>query len=133
MPLRIPSHWAVMFNIFVEFPADDPPTPAEVDAYLSDDILSVEQVGPTGRIEYDDPTRWVIDLGWYPPGDPEGTYRLCLVRDGWDDVPVRFEHRDCHVVREAFDTLTRMLAEGKRPDLIARVLADPRFPDEGRV
>lgn len=71
MPLRIPSHWAVMFNIFVEFPADDPPTPAEVDAYLSDDILSVEQVGPTGRIEYDDPTRWVIDLGWYPRETPK--------------------------------------------------------------
>ncbi|MEV0775071.1 hypothetical protein [Streptomyces sp. NPDC050428] len=133
VPLRIPSGWAVLFNIFVEFPDDDPPTPAEVSAYLSEDILLVQPVSYTGSgwAVDTDPSRWFIDLGWYSSGDPDGTYRLCLVRDGWNEVPVRFEHRDCHAVQKAFNTLTAMLAEGSGTELIARVLDDPRFLDEG--
>ncbi|MEU0627779.1 hypothetical protein [Streptomyces sp. NPDC005989] len=127
MPLRFPAGWAVIFNIFVEFPPEEPPTPAEIEAYFSEDILSAQRIAYTGDGWAVDMSADVIDLGWYPSGNPDGTYRLCLVRDGWDDVPVRFEHRDCYIVQKALDTLMRMLSEGKRATLIARVLADPRF------
>ncbi|MFE7237823.1 hypothetical protein [Streptomyces sp. NPDC057580] len=127
--MRIPAGWAVIFNIFMEFPSGDPPTPAEFEAYRGEDILSAQRIAFTGEGWAVDTSADVIDLGWYPGGDPDGTYRLCLVRDGWDNIPVQFEHRDCYAVQKALDTLTRMLSEGKRTALIARVLTDPRFLD----
>lgn len=127
MPLRIASHWVTAFNIFVEFPDDAPPTPAEVESFLSEDILSMEHVGfhPDGWKHL--PSDYLIDLGWYPGGDPDGAYRLCLLRGNWDDVPVQFEHRNCYAVQKAIDKVIAMLANGSAPALIARVLADPRF------
>ncbi|WP_330454931.1 MULTISPECIES: hypothetical protein [unclassified Streptomyces] len=128
MPLRVPAGWAILFNTFVEFPPHEPPTPAEIEAFRGEDILSAQRIIYTDDGWKVDMSAHVIDLGWYPGGDADGRYRLCLARDGWNDIPVQFEHRDCYVIRNAFDTLTRMLSEGKRLSLIARVLADPRFP-----
>ncbi|MFJ3099225.1 hypothetical protein [Streptomyces hydrogenans] len=126
MPVRVPAGWAVVFNLFIEFPIDQPPTSEEYEAYLGEDILSLQRVGVNdGRWEV---AGDVIDLGWYPGEDPSGVYRLCLVRDRWKDVPVTFEHRDCYVIQKALDTLLRMLSEGKRAEVISRVLTDPRFP-----
>ncbi|MFC8624798.1 hypothetical protein [Streptomyces anulatus] len=129
MPLRLPPGWALIFNIFVEFPADEPPTAEEVGIFHSEDILSAQRIRYTDRGWEVDMSDHVIDLGWYPGGDPSGTYRLSLVQNNWDDVHVQFEHRDCYVIQKAMDTVTRMLSEGKKPEFIARVLADPRFPN----
>ena len=32
-----------------------------------------------------------IDLGWYPDGDPDGSYRLvAILNDDWENPPVQF-------------------------------------------
>ncbi|MFF0434366.1 hypothetical protein ACFYU9_19315 [Streptomyces sp. NPDC004327] len=128
MPLRIPAGWAVIFNGFVEFPEDDPPSREETESYRGEDILSIQQIVFTGEGWSVDTASWFVDLGWYPGGDPLGSYRLCLVGDGWGDVKIRFEHRSCYVIQRALNRILRMVSDGKKVELIGRVLADPRFP-----
>jgi hypothetical protein len=124
MPLRLPSGWAVVFNNFVEFSDDSPPTDADFEAYRDEDLLSVEAVSFDGKVWRTDESGLLIDVGWYPAGDPAGSYRLALVRGGWDDVPARFEHRNCYVVKEAIDLVVGMLARGSTPEEVAELLDD---------
>lgn len=57
VPLGVPSGWIVVFNIFVAFGEDEVLTAAERSAYLSQDILSMENTrsnGTDGWERYED-------------------------------------------------------------------------------
>jgi hypothetical protein len=60
-PLRIPAHWKVTYN---EFREADPGDDEAAMAYLCEDLLQVT-CGETNVL---------VDLGWYPDGDPKGCY-----------------------------------------------------------
>ena len=64
-PLRIPAGWYIKYNMFSEY---DPDTDGREYSYeLCEDLLQLEH-------EY-----LMIDLGWYPQSDINGSYKLYLV------------------------------------------------------
>lgn len=64
-PLRISSGWKVVYNTFSEY---EPDKDSEDYSYeLSEDLLQLEN------------QNLCLDLGWYPEGDINGSYKLCLV------------------------------------------------------
>ena len=64
-PLRIPAEWAVVYNAFSEYDAEK--DGAEYAYELCEDLLQLKN------------KNLLIDLGWYPEGDIEGSYKLYLV------------------------------------------------------
>ena len=123
--LRIPSGWAVVFNNFVEM--DDPftLTSDERDAYLAQDVLALQTVsiGPDGAWSSSD-DGLVLDVSWRPAADPEGRYVVAIVRSSWEDVLLRFEHKDQVVAKNAIELSMHLLAEGYSPELAQRALQD---------
>lgn len=115
VPLRISSGWAVVFNIFVEWSREDPADVAEAMSFLSEDILSVEQVRGVGGGRATDPGGTIIDLGWAPNGDIDGEYTLSVLRGGWDGDVVELQHPDWRVVRDALDLTFAKLVGNRSP------------------
>lgn len=64
-PLRIPAGWSVKYNMFSEYDLDK--DGAEYSYELCEDLLQLEN------------QNLLIDLGWYPQGDIEGSYQLYLI------------------------------------------------------
>lgn|SRR5215831_1974191 len=122
--LRIPSGWAVITNNFVEFAPSEVASDSDRESYLDENLLSIEGIIFDGVCWRTDRSACLIDLGWYPTGDLRGSYRLALVKGSWDDVPLRFEHRDCGVMKEAIELIMRMLAAGKSAEQISELLQD---------
>ena len=74
---------------------------AETTPEFKEDLLQVTY--PDGQI---------LDVGWYPEGDPEGEYRLLAVSDGdWDmpllDFSTAEEQRLKELIIEAANTIRR--------------------------
>jgi hypothetical protein len=103
VPLRIPSCWVVVFNIFVEFEDGEPISPEDAEWYLSDDILSIERVVLSDGRWVSEPGDWLLDLGWSAPGDVDGEYVLTVLHGGWDDPCAVFRSRSCRAVQQAID------------------------------
>ena len=76
-PLRIPAGWKVNYNKFFDI---EPSDLQENDINwidFTEDILQMEY-------KYKD-IYIIIDLGWYPDIDPNGNFRLVVVKDeGWE-------------------------------------------------
>ncbi|WP_165250579.1 hypothetical protein [Paludisphaera soli] len=74
-PLRIPTGWEIQWNMFLDtesgFEADD-----HASIGFGEDLLQLVH----GRNSV------LIDLGWYPDGDPHGTFRLLAIRKSPDDT-----------------------------------------------
>lgn len=71
-PLRIPAGWKITYNMFSEY--DPEKDSSEYSYELCEDLLQLEN------------QNLLIDLGWYPEGDIEGSYKLYLV-DTTKDYP----------------------------------------------
>lgn len=91
-----------MFNNFVELDLERLDA-HDVAAYLSVDLLSLEARRYRGEAEAGAPADFVLDLGWYPGGDPDGEYRLRLLRSGWDDIVASFSHRNQDKMQSAIE------------------------------
>ncbi len=113
VPLRIPSGWLVVFNNLVELPSLETLTADERDAYLSQDLLSLQSSAPAGH---------VIDVGWRPDGDPSGSYRLRVVTEPGSTVAVRLDTRDLGAIRDAIELCALRLNEGMSVDAIQQEL-----------
>jgi hypothetical protein len=106
VPLRIPSGWAVTFNIFWEM---DPLMEGGKFVNANDftqDLLVLERIVPQG-------SGWpayILDLGWYPDGDAHGSYRLVLKDRDADGTLKTFESRDRDEIREKLDAWLDVLS-----------------------
>lgn len=116
--LQVPSGWHVVFNNLVELPPVETLTAEECDAYLSQDLLSVQSTATTGTPS----AGYVIDVGWTPDGDPAGAYRLRVVMDSWSTIALRLETRHLDVVRDAIGLCALRLNEGVPVDAIQHQL-----------
>lgn len=82
-PLRIPELWNVEYNTFID---TDPKemenmSPLERALRFTESLLQMS-------FERDN---LVLDLGWYPEGDPQGKYRLLLLRGiDWENPLVSY-------------------------------------------
>ena len=98
IPLRIPSGWATVFNIFFhQVPRVEDGVFVNGHAF-GEDLLSIEQVS-VGRGE----PGFILDLGWYPPEEPEGRYRLTFLYESWEQVICSVESRDPLDIRALID------------------------------
>lgn len=112
VPLRIPSGWAVIINHF----ADEDPVIKDGrivnDHFYSEDLLYIETIrGDDGR--------WVnnveghtIELGWLPESDPNGRYRLELLRSHLNHLLLEVESRDRQIIRVAIERAMEMVTQG---------------------
>lgn len=64
-PLRISTGWKVKYNVFSEYDVEK--DGEEYAEELCEDLLQLEK------------KNLLIDLGWYPEGDMQGSYQLYLV------------------------------------------------------
>lgn len=112
----------MLFNNFVEFKVGEQPTECDYELYLTQDILSMRQILPEagGFSEEDGALR--IYLGWYPDGEPDGSYRIDLHRKGADERFNFFEHRNFTDIRKALELCLSLGARYAGNDEIERAL-----------
>jgi hypothetical protein len=110
VPLRIPAGWTVVANTFAEI--DDPRELSGDDqrAHLAQDLLQLR----AGEL--------ILDLSWVPEGDPEGRYRLELVRDNWNETLLRVENPRADFMRHAIDLCLSELARDADPASLQALL-----------
>ncbi|SDH40512.1 hypothetical protein [Desulfosporosinus hippei] len=81
-PLRLLGGWTVEFNNFCECEPDNCRNFGEI---FVEDLLRLTNIK----------FNLILDLGWYPDGDRNGAYELCLVKDyKWEKPLEVFESRD---------------------------------------
>ncbi|PNV60641.1 hypothetical protein C0033_17920 [Clostridium sp. chh4-2] len=90
-PIRIPSGWEVLFNNLTELEPDDVPKTADEiwNFQFVQDILYIRNRRTRKKDHKVYEHELGIDLGWYPDGDPEGFFRLVVVKDGDWENPLR--------------------------------------------
>jgi hypothetical protein len=76
LPLRVPSGWAILFNILADMPDVSKLSSKDRENWLSDDIFSAVTLKLDPRA--DGWLTWLdgprIDVSWRDPADPEGRY-----------------------------------------------------------
>lgn len=100
--LRIPTGWEVEWNIFL----DEEPTFEAGDQKsigFGEDLLQISNKR----------NAVLIDLGWYPQGDPQGRFRLLAIR----------KTSDKEEMRSSWDKPLRML-EGRSKAEIVQAIED---------
>jgi len=112
VPLRIPDGWAVVTNNF----GDEDPIVRDGhlvnDQYYCEDLLSIERIKHEGGLWVNDSDGHAVDLGWYPDSDPEGNYRLVVMRRDWNNVLVKIESKDRQVIRVAIERCLELITQG---------------------
>lgn len=95
-PLRIPSGWTIMFNKLEDLEVE---TLSEEDtAWLTvfvEDIMHLYKKNKRKRKKQIEEQTISIDLGWYPDGDVNGSFRLiALLNHNWDEPLLEFSSRN---------------------------------------
>lgn len=96
-PLRIPGGWTVNFNDFMDI---DPSKISDEDDdkwlfYFSEDLLYISTEITRKRNEQTEIQTLGIDLGWYPEGDPNGSFKLqAILNDNWENPLLSFSSRN---------------------------------------
>ena len=80
-PLRIQAGWKVEYNNFTAYDISLN-NKNEMFSYLVEDLLQLS------FHKEDSSVRLIIDLGWYPSGDANGSYKLFMVKDSNWSVPL---------------------------------------------
>ncbi|MBA2943747.1 hypothetical protein HZF08_36345 [Paenibacillus sp. CGMCC 1.16610] len=81
-PIRLLGGWMVEFNNFYEC---EPDNCDDFAAYFVEGLLQIT------NNEYN----LVLDLGWYPNSDKNGTYELFLIKDyNWENPLEYFQSRN---------------------------------------
>lgn len=78
-PLRIPAGWMIAQNNFYDVAPNSVLNEGRLDFPFVQDILQLNNRH----------LRMTLDLGWYPDGDPRGSFRLALIQ--WDTPPNHHE------------------------------------------
>jgi len=110
-PLRIEPGWTVVINNkFCELdPRDLDPNEDHWLWHFQEDTLRLVH-------EY---YHLVLDLGWYPDGNPNGHFTLVLVKDDWDDPLFEHSTRDKQEIVELIETIICEITEiglGRKED-----------------
>ncbi|MEK3789132.1 hypothetical protein [Paenibacillus sp. FSL K6-1230] len=104
LPLRFPSSWEISYNTLVEL---DPSDLKEDDENkwrnFTEDLLQVKH------------TKYniLLDVGWYPEGDPQGLYGIELIKDfDWANPLVTFDTKNISDLVEKIEFLLWQVGEG---------------------
>jgi hypothetical protein len=99
-PLRIPTGWVIEWNLFLE--VDPTFEVGDVGSIgFGEDLLQISgKVSPI-----------LLDLGWYPSGDPKGEYRLVAIR----------RHDDEEEMRSSWERPFRVLESRSRIEIVQAI------------
>lgn len=119
MRLQLPAHWAVCYNSFGDAEMMVVDGRIANDQFYQEDLLWLQSLRSTADVgsPYElDPTGWVIDVGWYPAGDPTGAYTLHAIRlmaeqFYWPLHPPRFRSPTRSLVRAVIEHLLIVLGD----------------------
>jgi hypothetical protein len=111
MPLKIPSTWAVIYNSFADEDLIIQDKRISNSNFYQEDLLSIERIFFVDNIWHTLPMGHVLDLGWYPGADPNGRYRLTLLRGDWDNVILQFESKDRQRIREVVEQCLELVIQ----------------------
>lgn len=104
--LRIPGGWTVVFN---EFANIDPMEISDEDEdkwlfYLSEDLLYLSAQSTRKQNKQTQIQTLGIDLGWYPEGDPNGSFKLQAILDeNWENPLLEFSSRNKDKIVETLE------------------------------
>lgn len=122
-PLRIPGGWTVNFNDFMDI------DPSEISdkkvsnekewlLYFSEDLLYISTEITRKRNKQTETQSLGIDLGWYPEGDPNGSFKLqAILNDNWENPLLSFSSR-------SKDEITEMLEQWLFREFMPRYFID---------
>lgn len=95
-PLRIPGGWTVVFNNFYDIDPKAVPK-SDDDTWLfafSEDILYIRSETARKQNGHTERQTLGIDLGWYPEGDPNGSFTLyAILNEDWENPLLTFSSR----------------------------------------
>lgn len=119
-PLQIPGGWTVNFNDFMDI------DPAEISdendwlVYFSEDLLYISTEITRKRNKQMESQTLGIDLGWYPEGDPNGSFKLqAILNDNWENPLLSFSSR-------SKDEITEMLEQWLFHQFMPRYFIDEK-------
>ena len=85
--LSIPSGWNMVINIFYYIKLSEMEKDNKLYITLSQDLMYIEKKGRK--------VTFGVDVGWYPEMDPDGCYRIHVIRnDEWEKPLEKYESRD---------------------------------------
>lgn len=123
MPLRIAQGWAIVYNAFV----DVDPIVAEGrianEEHYQEDLLLIQQITLESGEWIVLPEGYGLDLGWYPDGDPDGSFGLALIRGKWDHILLQLHSRDRLLIRDAIESLFDLIADKVPGEKLAEELS----------
>lgn len=100
MPLRIPTSWAITYNSFL----DVSPGGDHHAWYFTEDLLQMEKMDLKDGKWILLPNATLIDLGWYPDGDLQGSYRLVKIENKeWSSPVATFQSTDRIAIQEKIE------------------------------
>lgn len=122
--LQVPGNWAVCYNSFGDEEMVVVEGWIENARYYKEDLLWLQSLRSTtvaGSFQELDPNGWLIDVGWYPTGDPTGTYRLYVFRldptaESWPLDPPQFRSRDRYQVRAVLEYMLHRIGRSSWND-----------------
>lgn len=94
-PLRIPEGWTVGLNKFEDIDPETLSAGNKVWLYaFNEDILQISCKLKRKRNDDIEKQELIIDLGWYPDSDPNGSFTLlAILNENWDKPLLKFSSR----------------------------------------
>jgi hypothetical protein len=114
IPIRIPAKWAVTYNSFYddEMIVEN----GEIHNFLSfkEDVLLLEECkySEEGKIVIDE-DGYFLDLGWYPDSNPNGEYKLRLLRSNWDNTLLEYTSKSKEKVVQAIESCLETIVRNR--------------------
>ncbi len=122
IPLKIPSGWVVIHNTF----GDEEPKIEDGtiinDEFYNENLLSIEQMYFDGQNWQINPQGYILDLGWYPEANPEGCYRLTLLKSNWENIIAEVESKKHEVIQYFIKRCFNLILQGIEERQIAELI-----------
>lgn len=101
-PLRIPSYWSIGYNKLEDLEPSELSTEDRAWLFVFvQDILYVYRKYTNKHIEH----TITVDLGWYPDGDPKGSFHLIALLDSdWKNPILEFSSRSKAEIVETLES-----------------------------
>ncbi|ENQ3106209.1 hypothetical protein ACEOWJ_002215 [Bacillus cereus] len=101
--LRIPELWSVTYNGFLEINPEELEKGDKIWLSFTQDLLQLEFTQKD----------IILDVGWYPEGDPDGMYGLELIKNkNWHEPLETFDTRNKEEVVQAIEMLLLKVRTG---------------------
>lgn len=103
--LRMPPGWTIGINKFENIEPNELAEDDERWLYtFTEDILWIYRTNQRKKNKQVEEQKLAIDLGWYPDGDPTGSFRLvAILNDNWAEPLLEFSSRSKQEVVERME------------------------------